>query len=78
MHRNDLIPSDAAVITPSDTAFVNLVGLYIGGTGNVTVITHKGNSSLFSAVPAGGTIALGITKVMFTGTTATLITGYIA
>jgi hypothetical protein len=68
---------DAAVITPSDTAFVDLNGLYIGGTGNLTVITGAGNSVLFTALPVGTQIRnLHIVKVMSTGTTATLIVGF--
>lgn len=75
-YRNDLIGSDAAVITPSDATMLDLIGLYIGGAGNVTVETATGNSCLFSALPVGAQIALGIRKVMSTGTTATLIVGF--
>jgi hypothetical protein len=77
-HRNDLIPMDAAAVTPSDAAFVNLIGLYVGGTGNVAIRSAKGNTVTFSAVPAGAQIALGIVQVLSTGTTATNLVGYLA
>lgn len=76
--RNDLIPSSAATITPSNTAFVNLVRLYVGGTGDVTVQGADGVSALFSACPVGAQIEMQITRVMATGTTATLLTGFSA
>lgn len=77
-HRNDLIPSDAVAVTPSDAAFVNLIGVYVGGTGALAVRTAKGNTVTFPAVPAGAQISLGITQVLATGTTATNVVGYIA
>lgn len=76
-YRNNLVPSDAVAVTPSDSTQLNLCGLYVGGTGNVTVITAAGNSVLFSNLPVGAIITLGISKVMSTGTTATALTGYI-
>jgi hypothetical protein len=74
-YRNDLIGSDAAAITPSDTAFVDLIGVYVGTTGNLTVTTAAGNDVTFSSVPAGAQIALGMVKVKSTGTTASNIVG---
>jgi len=76
-YRNHEMAEDAAVITPSDTTMLDLNGLYIGGTGAVTVITGAGNSVLISALPVGAQIRnLHIIKVMATGTTATLIVGF--
>ena len=76
-YRNHEMAQDAAVITPSDSAYVDLNGVYVGGTGNLTVITGAGNSVLFSSIPAGTQIRnLAISKVMSTGTTATLIVGF--
>ncbi len=70
------IPEGAEVVTKSDTAFVNYTGLYIGGTGNVNVVTAKGDTVLFSALPVGAQINLHIVQVLSTSTTATLIVGF--
>lgn len=75
MAQGQLIPSDWAAITPSDTLAVNLIGFYVGGTGNVTAITGRGNSVLFSSLPVGALIVGEFTKIMSAGTTATLIVG---
>ena len=79
----------AAAITKSDTLAVGIgpAGLYakalwIGGTGDVTVITAGDNSNnglgtpvTFSAVPAGTLLNVQVRAVMATGTTATNIVG---
>lgn len=70
------IPSDCEVNTPSDTAFVNYVGLYVGTTGNVNVQCNAGTSVLFTAVPAGTIIPLRVIRVMSTSTTASTIVGF--
>lgn len=64
-------------ITPSDATALNLQGLYAGGAGNVTCLDKDGTSAVY-AVIAGTTIYTSITKVMATGTTATLLVGLIA
>ena len=65
---------DAAVVTPSDTADQgNVRGLYIGGAGNVSVVTAAGDPCLFKAVPVGLILPVRCTKVRSTGTTATNI-----
>lgn len=64
------------VISPSDTVSQgSFRGLYVGGTGHVTLIGLDGNSVLFSSLPAGTQLNVGFTKVMLTGTTATLLVG---
>lgn len=47
--------------------------LYVGGTGNVSVITIGGDSVIFSGVPAGTTLPIQVLRVKSTGTTATSI-----
>lgn len=46
-------------------------GLYVGVTGDVTVITRKAQTVLFKAVPAGTILPIQVTHVKATGTTAT-------
>jgi hypothetical protein len=47
--------------------------LYIGGTGNVSVITIGGDQITFNGVPAGTTLPIQVLKLRATGTTATLV-----
>jgi hypothetical protein len=67
--------SDGAVITTSDTADNYFSAIYVGGTGNVTVVTEAGNSILISAVPVGVVLPIRVKQVKATGTTATLLVG---
>ena len=65
---------DAAVVTPSDTADQgNVRGLYVGGAGNVSIVTAAGNTCVFTGVTAGSILPVRCTKVRSTGTTATTI-----
>lgn len=65
--------SSGKVVTPSDATLLNFKTLYVGGTGTVTLIDETGASVLFSGVPSGSYLWIKGTKVMATGTTATLI-----
>jgi hypothetical protein len=47
--------------------------LYVGGTGNVSVITIGGDIITFNGVPAGTTLPIQVIKLRSTSTTATLI-----
>lgn len=69
------IGGHAVEVTKSDSTTYdrNTIGLYVGGTGDVT-LTINGSDVLFSAVPAGVTLWVHFTRVMSTGTTATLMT----
>ncbi len=72
------VPSGATVITKSDTTQLYLMGLYVGGAGNVQVDTGRGDKAvLFSNIPAGSIIPLVITKVYSTNTSATNMVGFI-
>lgn len=76
MHcQNANTPNDWVAVTPSDTAPVNLMGLYVGGAGDVTVITAKGAVTTFANVPAGSLIPGRFVQVKAAGTTATAIVG---
>jgi hypothetical protein len=88
MSAQKLQANRAAVITPSNTKnivppWVNVdedslpeVGclLYIGGTGNVRVLTTGNDDVTFTAV-AAGFFPVQVVRVFATGTTATNIIG---
>lgn len=72
---------DAIAITKSDateyvpTASGYLDALYIGGAGDVAVMTAAGNTVTFAGAVAGSIIPIQCQKVMSTNTTATNIVG---
>jgi hypothetical protein len=72
--RSDFVASGLAAITPSDTAFVDLVGLIVGGAGTVVVVDSLGATTSVAAV-AGQTLSARIVQVKATGTTATGLVG---
>jgi len=66
--------TSATPVTPSNTATIRMTaGLWIGGAGNVAVMTKGGQTTTFTAVPAGTLLPLAVTQVLATGTTATAI-----
>ncbi len=66
--------SGVIAVTPSDsTVLANVQRLYIGGAGNVAVTMKDGSTATFTAPPVGTILPIQCTKVMATGTTATLI-----
>lgn len=60
--------------TPSDATWAD--GLYVGGAGDVTVITNAGTTTTYPSVPAGSHLFVKVRTVKSTGTTATGIVGY--
>jgi len=66
-----------AAVTPADaTPFTSPTyaeWLWVGGAGNVKLITRGGETVTFSGVPAGTFLPIECTGVESTGTTATLI-----
>ncbi len=68
---------DGFAITPSDTVdlVVHAAAIYVGVIGNVTLITAKGTTLLFTAVPAGTVLPIDTARVKVTGTTATGLIG---
>jgi hypothetical protein len=68
-------PTSAAVVTPSDTVDLPSVStaFYIGGAGNLTVMMVEGMTVTFTAIPVGTQLRIRASRVMATGTTATLI-----
>lgn len=66
---------DAVAITKSDTESNAFSGIYVGGAGNVTVITEEGTTVTFTAPPVGTIIPIRTQKVL-ASTTATLLVGF--
>ena len=67
----------AFAITPSDT--VNFTqachGIYVGATGDVTLVDLTGTVVLFKGVPVGTTLRVAAKRVNATATTATSLVG---
>jgi len=76
MSLNSQIPSNAAAVTPSDTADNFGVALYVGGAGNVVLKTEGGQTVTWAAVPAGTTIVQRFTNVMAATTATNLVRQY--
>ena len=62
-----------AAVVPSDTVALahTARGIYVGGIGDVTVITETGDTLLFKAVSVGAILPVRAAYVKATGTTAT-------
>jgi hypothetical protein len=73
MSDNFQVPSRAAAVTPSDTTQIYASALFVGGAGNVAVVTEGGDTVTFSGVQAGSMLVLRIKQVRSTNTTATNI-----
>ena len=85
MAYQKLQASRAAAVTPSDTANIPSVSgpagetvnngcvLYVGGLGDVRVLTAGGDDVVFSALPAGTFVPVNVVRVFSTNTTATNI-----
>lgn len=71
----EFVPTRAAAVTPSDTVDLSDVTLaiYVGGAGDVTLITAAGDTVTFKAVPVGTTLRVRASRVKATATTATLM-----
>lgn len=66
----------AVAVTPSDSTDLTrgaTKGLYIGGAGNVAVITSGGDTVTFNAITIGNVHPISVKRVLATGTTATNI-----
>mgnify|MGYP000367202920 CR=1 FL=1 len=82
MANQKLQTERAAAVTPSNTADIPYVGggdinwpcvLFIGGAGNLRVLTAGGDDVTFTGVLAGSFLPVQVTRVYSTGTTATNI-----
>jgi hypothetical protein len=78
-----LIPPSTVyrVLSPSDTVDVPIINergpraIYVGGVGHITSIDATGASVVISAIPVGTILPIRPTRIMATGTTASLIVG---
>jgi hypothetical protein len=73
------IPSRWVTVTASDaTDLTGSVGLYVGGTGDVSARTlnDSGTTVVFVGVPAGTFIPGNFTRVMAATTATTLLVAY--
>jgi len=73
MSLNSQIPKNARSVTPSDTTEVFGVALYVGGGGNVVMLTEGGDTVTFANVPAGTTIVQRFTKILAATTATSLV-----
>lgn len=67
--------SDGAAVTPSDSVALVVPSkrLWIGGAGNVTLVTVRGTVLTYTGVLAGTYLSVRAQQVKATGTTATNI-----
>ena len=64
-------PEHAMTVTPSDTADLPAPArIYVGVTGNVSVVTAGGETVAFAAFPAGAMLPVLVRRVRSTGTGA--------
>lgn len=75
MQLNFATYQTARAITPSDTAPQSYRAIYVGGVGNVSVVTAGGETVTFTAPPVGSIIPVETSFVRATLTTATLLVG---
>jgi hypothetical protein len=66
---------DAVAITKSDTENNAYSAIYVGGAGNVAVVTEEGTTVTFTAPPVGTILPIRTQKVL-AATTATLLVGF--
>lgn len=76
---NLAVARDAFTVAPSDTVrlIASARALYVGGGGNVSLLTPAGSTVVFTAVPAGSVLPVECVRVNLTGTTATAIVGLV-
>jgi hypothetical protein len=70
---------DAFPVVKSDSTNFTATAraLYVGGVGDVTVVTANGNVVTFTAVPTGTILPIRCSRVNSSLTTATFITAFI-
>jgi hypothetical protein len=66
---------NAAAVTPNDSTDLSndSRALYVGGAGDLSIVTVGGDTVTLSSVPAGSMLSIMVRRVRATGTTATNI-----
>jgi hypothetical protein len=72
VNNSTLPPEKHATVTPSDTVDFDHVAreIYVGGAGNIALVTEDDTAVTYSSVPAGSFICGVFKRVNNTGTTA--------
>lgn len=66
--------TDGVAVTPSDSTVLTTTRyIFVGGAGNLSVVTSAGTTLTLTGVTAGSLLPLRVTKVRSTSTTATNI-----
>lgn len=70
---------DAFDITPSNSTNFNIMAraIYVGTGGDISLVTSRGNTVVFTAVPQGTVLPVVALRVNSTGTTASNLVGII-
>ena len=68
---------DAFAVTPSDATHLHANALFVGTSGDVTVVTEAGTTVTFKNVPTGSILPVRVSQVKSTGTTASDIVGLV-
>jgi hypothetical protein len=66
-------PGDAAAVTKSDTTRFPPSVIYVGVTGDVSVVTSQGTTVVFVAVPAGATVPVRVIGVNAATTASSMV-----
>ncbi len=77
MSVSEYIATKAFAITKSDTASNVCTYIYVGGAGNVAVVTEAGDTVTYNSVAAGSFLWVRTSKVLSTNTTATNMIGHL-
>ena len=66
---------DGAAVTPNDSTDLTTTprALWVGGAGNVSLVTLGGTTLTITGIPAGTLLPIRVTRVRSTSTTATAI-----
>lgn len=73
---SDSCAQSAIAITPADSDLAHPVRcLYVGGNGNIKVITARNHTVTFVGISAGTILPVSVKRVFATDTTATNIIG---